>query len=108
MAGSGRTTRRRWPPRRAAEPGPARARRVAREGSGPWSWPWRHRRRRRRAFGCFLWLVTLLFVLLVLSVLFGGWRRGTATGSGPAHPAAVTATAAAVTGHAVVPGAGPE
>ncbi|HEY1644729.1 MAG TPA: hypothetical protein VGG35_28975 [Streptosporangiaceae bacterium] len=30
-----------------------------------------------------LWLVTLLFVLLVLSLLFGGFRKGTRTGSGP-------------------------
>jgi hypothetical protein len=30
--------------------------------------------------GCFLWLVTLLLVLLVLSLLFGGFQRGTRNG----------------------------
>jgi hypothetical protein len=49
---------------------------------GPWNWQWR-RRRRRRVTGCALWLVTLLLVLLVLSLLFGGFRKGTRSGSGP-------------------------
>jgi hypothetical protein len=48
--------------------------------AGPWQWQWRRRHRRRRAVGCFLWLVTLLLVLLVLSLLFGGFQRGTRNG----------------------------
>jgi hypothetical protein len=49
---------------------------------GPWNWQWR-RRKRRRLTGCLLWLVTLLFVLLVLSLLFGGFEKGTRTGDAP-------------------------
>jgi hypothetical protein len=57
---------------------------------GPWNWRWR-RRRRRRLTGCLLWLVTLLLVLLVLSLLFGGFRKGARTGGGQARtvPAAL-------------------
>lgn len=37
--------------------------------------------------GCLLWLVLLVIVLLVLSVLFGGFRLGTrAEGPGPRPP----------------------
>jgi hypothetical protein len=35
--------------------------------------------------GCLLWLLTLLLVLLVLSILFGGFQRGTKTGGGDGH-----------------------
>jgi hypothetical protein len=48
--------------------------------AGPWQWQWRRQHRRRRRLGCFLWLLTLLLVLLVLSLLFGGFRRGTRDG----------------------------
>jgi hypothetical protein len=59
---------------------------TARGGpAGPWQWSWRRQHRRRRAVGCLLWLATLLLVLLVLSLLFGGFRRGTGAGGGPAH-----------------------
>lgn len=61
---------------------PSRRTVAGRLSRGPWNWQWRHRRRRRLT-GCVLWLVTLLFVLLVLSLLFGGFRKGTRTGSGP-------------------------
>jgi hypothetical protein len=53
--------------------------------AGPWQWSWRRQHRRRRVVGCLLWLATLLLVLLVLSLLFGGFRRGTGAGDGPAH-----------------------
>jgi len=66
--------------------GPSRSRYPA----GPWQWQWRRRHRRRRAVGCFLWLVTLLLVLLVLSLLFGGFRRGSRDG-GEARLVPVTA-----------------
>lgn len=55
---------------------------------------WRRRReqpdgKRRLGWplGCLLWLVLLVIVLLVLSVLFGGFRLGTrAEGPGPRPP----------------------
>ncbi len=34
------------------------------------------RRRRSRPAGCLLWVLALIVVLLVLSVLFGGFQRG--------------------------------
>jgi hypothetical protein len=49
--------------------------------------PWRPR---NRAVGCLLWIVALLIVLLLLSVLFGGFQKGTKADSGVgyrAHPA---------------------
>jgi hypothetical protein len=61
--------------------GPSRRSVAGGLSRGPWNWQWR-RRRRRRATGCALWLVTLLLVLLVLSLLFGGFRKGTRS-SGP-------------------------
>jgi hypothetical protein len=55
-----------------------------------------HRERRRRwprsrAAGCLLWIVLLVVLLIVLSVLFGGFQKGTkADGPGPVRgPAAV-------------------
>lgn len=67
--------------------------------AGPWQWQWRRRHRRRRAVGCFLWLVTLILVLLVLSLLFGGWRRGTRDGGGAGlAPVTAIAPGAAVAG----------
>jgi hypothetical protein len=54
---------------------------------GPWQWQWRRQHRRRRTVGCMLWIVTLLAVLLVLALLFGGFQRGHKVGStGPAGP----------------------
>jgi hypothetical protein len=65
-----------------------RARRAAGMAtSGPWQWQWRRQHRGRRRLGCALWLLTLAAVLLVLSLLFGGFQRGTKTGgSQPASP----------------------
>ena len=65
----------------------SRARQQAGEQAprGPWQWPWR-RRRNRRVFGCLLWILTLLLMLLVLSILFGGFQRGTRVGGADGHP----------------------
>jgi ABC-type Fe3+ transport system permease subunit len=78
---------RRMAARRQARRSVASERRAAARGmgGGPWQWRWRRRSRRRRALGCLLWVVTLLFVLLVLSVLFGGFQRGARTGAGQPH-----------------------
>jgi hypothetical protein len=85
MAGRDDGSRRRGRQARATGPEPAR-RRVALGGvGGPWQWQWRRSRRRRRTVGCFLWVLTLLIVLLVLSILFGGFRRGSQVGDAPAH-----------------------
>ena len=47
------------------------------DGGHRLSWP----------LGCLLWLVLLVVVLIVLSVLFGGFRLGTrAEGPGPQLP----------------------
>jgi hypothetical protein len=46
----------------------------------------RGHRPRSRAAGCLLWLVLLIVILIVLSVLFGGFQKGTKAGSlGPFH-----------------------
>ena len=37
----------------------------------------RRRRPRSRARGCLLWIVLLIAILIVLSVLFGGFQKGT-------------------------------
>lgn len=47
------------------------------------------RRRRPRLSGCLLWLLILVVVLVVLSLLFGGFRKGTKVG-GTGVPAPVT------------------
>jgi len=72
--------RRRW--RRSGSGGAGGRRRF---------WP------RSRAAGCLLWVVLLVVLLIVLSVLFGGFQKGTQyKGLGPARvspSAAVVATA---------------
>jgi hypothetical protein len=40
-----------------------------------------------------LWLAIFVVILVVLSVLFGGFQRGTRTGGAPPQPAGLTATA---------------
>jgi hypothetical protein len=50
----------------------------------------RQGRRRIRARGCLLWLLGLVVVLLALSLLFGGFQKGTKAGGAPA-PVSVTA-----------------
>jgi hypothetical protein len=64
-----------WSAERAGPGGPG----------GPWQWSWRRRHRWRRRTGCLLWVLTLVIVLLVLSLLFGGFRTGTRVGNGGAH-----------------------
>jgi hypothetical protein len=52
----------------------------------------RQQRRRVRVRGCLLWLLGLVVVLLVLSLLFGGFQKGTkAGGAGAPAPVSVTA-----------------
>jgi hypothetical protein len=40
-------------------------------------------RRRSRPVGCMIWVIAIFIVLLVLSILFGGFHQGTKA-SGPA------------------------
>ncbi len=64
------------------------SRRPAR--SAGWRW-----RPRRRLTGCLLWIVGLIVVLIILSLLFGGFQMGTKAGGAgdlaPFHIAAVIA-----------------
>jgi len=54
---------------------------------GPWQWQWRRQHRRRRTVGCMLWILTLVAVLVVLALLFGGFQRGHKVGgTGPPGP----------------------
>ena len=40
-------------------------------------------RRRSRAFGCLLWLIALIVILIIAALLFGGFQKGTkAVGTG--------------------------
>lgn len=41
------------------------------------------RKPRSRAFGCLLWLLVLVVALIVLSILFGGFQKGTRVNGGP-------------------------
>jgi hypothetical protein len=56
--------------------------------------PGGQRRRRTRLTGCLFWILALVLVLLVLSLLFGGFRKGTKTG-GAGEPARHVYVAAA-------------
>jgi cell division protein FtsB len=52
----------------------------------------RQGRRKIRARGCLLWLLALVVVLLALSLMFGGFQKGTkAGGAGAPAPVSVTA-----------------
>ncbi len=48
-------------------------------------------RPRSRVGGCLLWALILIVVLIVLSVMFGGFQKGTKAGSLPHFVPAVTA-----------------
>jgi hypothetical protein len=48
------------------------------------------RRPRPRLAGCLLWILALVAVLIVLSLLFGGFRKGTKAGMGPPRPVVIT------------------
>ena len=59
---------------------------------------WRRRmrpgtpRRPRRLAGCLLWIVALIIVLVIMSLLFGGFQKGTRLGGdGAPRPFPVTA-----------------
>ena len=52
----------------------------------------RQGRRKIRARGCLLWLLALVVVLLALSLMFGGFQKGTKAG-GAGAPAPVSAAA---------------
>jgi hypothetical protein len=50
------------------------------------------RRRRSRLTGCLMWVLLLVIGLVVASLLFGGFQKGTKAGvSGAPAPAIVTA-----------------
>ena len=50
------------------------------------------RPRRLGRFGCLLWLLALIIVLVILSLLFGGFQKGTkADGTGLRVPFSVSA-----------------
>jgi hypothetical protein len=46
-------------------------------------------RRRSRPVGCMIWVIAIIIVLLVLSILFGGFHQGTKA-SGPVHGTSVS------------------
>jgi hypothetical protein len=49
------------------------------------------RRKMGRLSGCLLWILALLVILLVLSILFGGFQKGTKVGGdGLVRPQAST------------------
>jgi hypothetical protein len=54
-------------------------------GNGP-------RRPRNRLTGCLLWILGLIIVLVILSLLFGGFQKGTKVG-GAGVPAPVRVSA---------------
>jgi hypothetical protein len=64
----------------------ADGRRRPLRSNGPW-------RTRRRATGCLLWIVGLIIFLVILSLLFGGFQKGTKA-DGAGLPAPVTVRAA--------------
>ena len=37
--------------------------------------------------GCLVWILALIVLLIILSLLFGGFRKGTKAGLGPPRPA---------------------
>jgi hypothetical protein len=44
------------------------------------------RRRRIRARGCLLWILGLIVLLVILSLLFGGFQKGSKVGGGTRAP----------------------
>ena len=59
-------------------------RRAPRPSSSYENWnegPRRRWRPRSRARGCLLWLLVLIVVLVVLALMFGGFQKGTKSGS---------------------------
>jgi hypothetical protein len=69
---------------------------------------WRRRRSgrpRRRLTGCLLWLVAIIIVLIILSLFFGGFQKGSKVG-GAGVPRPVPAGAARPTGATTTGGSG--
>jgi hypothetical protein len=56
----------------------------------------RPRPRLSRPVGCLLWIVALLVLLLVMSLLFGGFQNGTKVGAGQPGGRSTAATASVV------------
>jgi hypothetical protein len=46
----------------------------------------RGERPRSRLAGCLIWILALIALLIILSLLFGGFRKGTKVGDGPPSP----------------------
>jgi cytochrome c-type biogenesis protein CcmH/NrfF len=44
------------------------------------------RKPRFRLAGCLLWILALAVLLIILSLLFGGFRKGTKAGLSPPRP----------------------
>ena len=63
------------------------------------------RSRRRRATGCLLWILAVIIVLVILSLLFGGFQKGTKAG-GLGRPRPVLVAAAQVPVAVAHPGGG--
>ena len=57
----------------------------------------RERRPRSRLTGCLVWILALIVLLIILSLLFGGFRKGTKVGDGPAWPAVTTTNPGLIT-----------
>lgn len=67
----------------------------------------RRRWPRSRALGCLLWAVLLIVLLIVLSMMFGGFQKGTkADGLSPARAPVAAASAAWGQPARRLPGAG--
>lgn len=67
-------------------------------------WPFRSRGRRPRSrlAGCLVWILALIVLLIVASLLFGGFRKGTkAAGPGPPVAAAAAPWVVGGAGHAL-------
>lgn len=57
---------------------------------------WQRPRSASRLRGCLLWLLVIVIVLIVISLLFGGFRKGAKVGgAGAPVPVPVAAAAAA-------------
>ena len=61
-----------------------------------WLFGSRERRPRSRLAGCLLWILLLIVLLVVASLLFGGFQKGTkAAGAGPPLPGTPVAASSA-------------
>src|ERR1019366_3142672 len=69
-----------------------RSRSRRREDYRDWSrGPRRRWRPRSRAGGCLMWVVLLILILIVIALLFGGFQKGTKSGSLSPPPAVAAA-----------------